>query len=198
MQESGWFSSQLNCDLFLDGHFFLMYVTSICHHSVLRPTFTRRCFITPLSFITCYIWGSDQNIRRTVTPKCYNATIAKVVPHPPAIFGLSRILTCCCKKQNVFKRLKPHFSYSERDFNIFCNKRVSIFSNTYRRFHIKTLKAWHQKETKRKAFKISLLLKDKKPVSCHTYLILFARIFSAILFKKLRRNSILHINWFSM
>lgn len=74
---------------------------SLCLHLVScldRPTSTRWCFITPLSFATCYLWGSYQNIRRTVTPKCYNATIAKVGSQPQAILWLSRILTVSCKK----------------------------------------------------------------------------------------------------
>lgn len=95
----------------------------LTQYSLARPTFTKRCFITPLSFIACYIWGSYQNIRRTVTPKCYNATIGKVVPDLPAIFGLPRILTFCCKEQ-----FKTHFSNSERDFNIFYNKEEIRYS----------------------------------------------------------------------
>lgn len=84
---------------------------SLCLHlvsSLDRPTSTRWCFITPLSFTTCYLWGSYQNIRRTVTTKCYNATIAKVSPQPQAILWLSRILTVSCKKN-----FGTHFSSVE-------------------------------------------------------------------------------------
>ena len=45
-------------------------------------------------------------MERTFAPKCYSATIAKVVAYPPAILWLPRILTVSCK--DMFDN---HFRY---------------------------------------------------------------------------------------